>query len=321
MIIDFDEPIYTYEKLSLDARTLAKQYQSILTCVTIGKSHDNRDILLLKLGHGKKHLIICSGVHGRETINPIVMMGVIEYYAKLYVNHRKQKVDLKNQLTNAKLYLGAEYEQMLYGSCNYELLQTFTILFVPLLNPDGYTIALESFAAIRDEKLKKDCMSRQIPHTEWKYNARGMDINRNFPCKSWYPGGKNDLAGSEKETQALIALFRKYASMGFLDFHSRGRSIYYFRGSMTDQYNEKQLKIAERLKEITNYELMPPQEEVVTGDRGGNTVHYYSEQFYKPALTIETVEEEAVFPLDPKYRALVFEEMKLILLEFGSIII
>ena len=57
------------------------------------------------------------------------------------------------------------------------------------------------------------------------------------------------------------------------------------------------------------------------GDTGGNTVHYFSEKFNKPALTIETVDDNASFPLDPKYRASVFDDLKLVILEFGSMII
>jgi g-D-glutamyl-meso-diaminopimelate peptidase len=78
MIIDFDERFYTYDKLVTAAQTLARQYDSILQYVTIGKSHDNRDIILLRLGIGKKHFFCCSGVHGRESINPVVRLRVIE---------------------------------------------------------------------------------------------------------------------------------------------------------------------------------------------------------------------------------------------------
>ena len=67
---------------------------------------------------------------------------------------------------------------------------------------------------------------------------------------------------------------------------------------MPESYNDKQLEIASRFKEITNYELVLPELEVETDDSGGNTVHYYSERFNKPALTIETVEDEATFPLE-----------------------
>jgi g-D-glutamyl-meso-diaminopimelate peptidase len=321
MIINLDEPFYSYDRLIKDSKCLAKQYENILKYVTIGTSHDNRDIVLLKLGIGQKYMICCAGVHARETINPIVLLRMIEYYADLYVNYKQQKIKLHQKLTNSNSHLGVEYEQMLYGACIYELLQTFTILFVPLVNPDGYMISLKGFDAIRDPQLRQKCLEMQISKDEWKYNARGIDINRNFPCQQWQPKNKRDFAASENETKALIFLFHLYESRGFLDFHSRGKSIYYYRNMMPDSYNEKQLEIASRLSKISNYELLLPEREIDPGDTGGNTVHYYSERFHKPALTIETVEEEATFPLKEKYRLITFEELKLVIFEFGSLII
>jgi len=52
---------------------------------------------------------------------------------------------------------------------------------------------------------------------------------------------------------------------------------------------------------------------------GGNTVHYFSEHFYKPAITIETVDENANFPLYYNYRKSTYEEIKLILFELGGV--
>ncbi|MDF2943700.1 MAG: hypothetical protein K0S01_2558 [Herbinix sp.] len=321
MMINLNEPIYSYDRLVTDAKKLTKQYDNIIKYVTIGTSHDNRDIVMLKLGVGQKFLICSAGVHGRETINPIVLMHIIEYYADLYINHKQQKIELLSKLMNPNAHLGAEYEQMLYGACIYELLQTYTILFVPLLNPDGYMISLMGFDAIREPLLRRKCQSMEISHLEWKFNARGIDLNRNFPSQLWKSKNTKDYAASENETKALIFLFHEYKSSGFLDFHSRGKSIYYYRNVMSDSYNIKQLEIANRFKEITNYELVLPELEIDTDDSGGNTVHYYSERFNKPALTIETVEDEATFPLDVEYRDSTFEELKLVIFEFGSMII
>ncbi|HWT75086.1 MAG TPA: M14 family zinc carboxypeptidase, partial [Mobilitalea sp.] len=150
---------------------------------------------------------------------------------------------------------------------------------------------------------------------------RGVDINRNFPSKLWRPKYKGDYPASENETKALIYVFHSYKSKGFLDFHSRGKQIYYYRSQMSDYYNEKQLRIAVRLSEITNYTLVPPEEEIDPGDTGGNTVHYFAEHFNKPALTLETVDEDAELPLDERYRFPTFDEIKLVVSEFGSLII
>ena len=312
---------YSYDKWIRAAKSLAKQYDTVIKYVTIGKSHDNRDIVLLKLGVGQKHMVCCAGVHARETVNPVVLLKIAEFYAELYSNYRKQKKNFKNLLGSTDANMRMEYEQLLFGACIFELLKTFTILMVPLLNPDGYMIALQGFEALREPGLREKCESMQISSAEWKANARGVDINRNFPSLLWKEKWKTDIPASENETRALIQLFNEYKTIGFLDFHSRGRAIYYHRSVMPESYNIRQLEIARRLREITNYDLVPPEEEMEADDSGGNTVHYYSEHFYKPALTIETVEEEAVFPLREQYRETVFEELKLIISGFGSMIV
>lgn len=321
MIVNLEEAIYSYDKLISDARALADQYQGLVQNVTIGKSHDNRDILMLKLGIGKKYMLFCAGVHGRESINPIVLMKLTEIYADHYVKYDKDKEKSRRRLIEPYTYLEEDYWSTLFGRCIHELLQTYTILIIPLLNPDGYMVSLTGYDAISDQELRKKALARRLPWKEWKYNARGVDINRNFPSRLWKPKGPDDYAASELETRALIAVFHQYRIRGFIDLHSRGKSIYYYRSRMSDVYNERQLKVANRLKEITKYELMPPGDEIDPGDTGGNTVHYFSEHFYKLALTIETVEEEADFPLDIKYRASTYEELKLLFFELGSLLI
>ena len=321
MIIDFSYPLYSYDKLIEDSLALTKKYAHILEYVTIGRSHDNRDIVLLKLGKGSKYMVCCAGVHGRENINPVVLLRIIEFYAKSYTYYRQQKSCLMRKLCNPAKNLITEYEKMLYAACIHELLQTYTILFVPLLNPDGYMISLEGFDAIRDEKLRALCKSMNVPFQEWKFNARGIDINRNFPSKLWRPKFEGDYPASENETRALISVFQDFKSLGFLDFHSRGKQIYYYRSQMHDSYNKRCLSIAKQLKKLTNYQLVPPEEEIDPSDSGGNTVHYYSENFRKPALTIETVDEDAQFPLDISYREITYKEIKPVIFEFGALIV
>ena len=318
MIIDFSQPVYNYEDLITDAKALAKKYCNILKYVTIGKSHDNRDIIMLKLGVGKKYILFCSGVHGRETINPIVIMKMIEYYADEFENIKARKESFIKKIKHYSDKTLDHYNNMIFGKCIYELLQTYTILMIPLLNPDGYMISLKGFDVLSDPQLKKKAKEKGICFAKWKFNGRGIDINRNFPCRSWKPKGTHDYAASENETKTLIEVFHNYKIKCFIDFHSRGKYIYYYRNSMNEAYNERQLKIAKLLSNVTKYELVDGKLEIDYGDSGGNTVHYFSERFYRPALTIETVDEEAGFPLDIEYRLSTYEEIKLVLFELGA---
>ncbi len=60
---------------------------------------------------------------------------------------------------------------------------------------------------------------------------------------------------------------------------------------------------------ISGYALEEPDEEIPVGDSGGNTVHYYSEVFEKPAITVETVKDEENFPLNINLREGVFKQI------------
>ena len=85
---------------------------------------------------------------------------------------------------------------------NPELYKGRTIVIAPLVNPDGFF---------------------KTPQT--RANARGVDINRNFPTRDWrstkrdryYPG---PAAGSESETKFQVALINRYKPSRIISIHS-----------------------------------------------------------------------------------------------------
>lgn len=270
---------YTYEEIMACIGKLTERYPEILRFEEAGFSHDERCIPGIRLGHKKECLICSAGVHGRETINPILMLRLIEEYCQSYENE--------------------------------PLLQEYSIYFLPLVNPDGYEIALRGYEALRSPVLRHASRMRGIPSETWKCNGRGVDINRNFPCSSYLPGNGSWQPASENETKAVMDAFCKYPdSIGYIDFHSRGRIIYYYRNAMPPSYNEQGQKIARSMQRISHYELGGEADEWETAADGGNSVNYYSEVFKKPALTVETVEDEAGFPLDAAYQERAYLEIK-----------
>lgn len=79
--------------------------------------------------------------------------------------------------------------------------QLIDLVLIPCINPDGYA-------------------------ANQRVNARGVDLNRNFPSTNWtavyqqqryYPGVS---AGSEIEIQALLQLFQKIQPRLIIHFHS-----------------------------------------------------------------------------------------------------
>lgn len=329
--ITLDQP-YRYEDFIQDALYLQEEYSDLLQVYQLGESHDGREILEFRLGTGEIPIVITAGVHARETINTVVVMRMIENYLELARREEPLVVDFaiperqlqvptflteKNEVEFQRLtkhpQIPVEYYLALY-------LKQFTFYIVPLLNPDGYEIALGGFNTIRNPELREKAKASGILSTEWKANARGIDLNRNFPSVTWLQKFQGDYPGSEKETKALMDLFAEVPAEGYLDLHSRGKQIYYHKGVMSPSYNSKQKNIATRLQRVTGYDLMPPESEIEASDSGGNTVHYFSESYHRPAITVETVADLAAFPLDVQYQTPTFEEIVLVPLEFASAI-
>lgn len=277
---------YKYENMLQDGDELVNNYKGLLQKETIGTSYDKRQIIMFRLGKGDKNILCTGGCHGRESINTVILMKMMEYYCDCYENR-----------------------QWIGDIPAFELFQKCSIYFIPLLNPDGYMIATEGFHALKSEELRNQAEEKNIPYPEWKYNGRGVDLNRNFPSATWKEKFAGDFQASERETRALIRIFDSITWEGFLDYHSRGRLIYYYKSRMSDEYNQKQKKLADYLKSLSGYVLAPAGDEIKEGDSGGNTVHYFSEHFRKPALTIETVEEDARFPLLPSCQKDVWKEI------------
>lgn len=351
--LTFNVP-YRYEDFLKDTNYLIEKYPSILKVYKFGESEDGRDLLVFQIGNGDIPVIITAGIHGRESINPLVMMRLIESYLELYEFSEPLVVDfgiperLMSFDSSTRGFLTEIYNEcptVTVGIPDWitmveerfqtrpkgenipteyhpdQYFQQFTFYIVPLLNPDGYEISLEGFDAIRTPEYRLNAIASGIPAKEWKANARGIDLNRNFPSVTWRPKFPGDEPGSEKETQALMYLFSVIPALGYLDFHSRGKAIYHAKAQMSPEYNERQKRIAMRLQEVTGYDLMPPEDEIEAMDSGGNTVHYFSETYHKPAITIETVTDLEPFPLDIRHQRPAYEEIALVLFEFASALI
>lgn len=275
----------SYSEILRKSLFLYKTYGNLISVKSLGFSHDGREIISICMGKNNKNkFLYTAGVHGRESINPAVFLMVIEEYAKKYQSNMKIK----------------------------ELLDNNKLMFIPVINPDGYEIAREGYSVIHNELLREYCKSFKIKYYLWKYNARAVDINRNFESSSFVPTLQMPYDSSEYETKILKQYMTKEKPDIYIDFHSRGRAVYWHRKAMNREYNERQLYYAKKLSEITGYELINPKEELDEQNAGGNTVHYASEILNIPSFTIETVNEQAEFPLDKKYYEIVFKQIKYI---------
>lgn len=290
MIVNLDNS-FTYSEILRASIKLQNSFPKLINLESIGLSYDKREIISIKQGKGDKGVLIMAGVHSRECINPAVLLGIIETYAHRYYSY------------------GLKY------------LDQYSIYFIPVLNPDGYTICTEGYYAINNKHLRNLAKKSGVKPYEYKSNARGIDLNRNFLSKSFRESSVSGTANSETETKSFIKFCESVNLLGLIDFHSRGNSIYYYREALDKKYNENQFKIACKLSKLTTYSLNLRSEENPDLLSGGNTVHFFSENFMRPALTIETVDSEAEFPLSITYQSKVFREIKEVPYEFLKMLI
>lgn len=177
-----------------------------------------------------------------------------------------------------------------------EVLSRVTFIVVPLVNPDGY-----------DECVRRNSGSK-------KTNARGVDLNRNFPFKYW--GSKKKKKGngypgphpaSEPETQAIMALIAAHDFTLAVDVHSRGRLFFCQKGGLTtediangrnpDELNAVSLALAQTLGNHVNYRVVP-ETKVVFGEEGTLTDYAFSQGI--PTVTFETLKSGARQPASAK---------------------
>ena len=112
-----------------------------------------------------------------------------------------------------------------------------------------------------------------------------------------------------------MKVFEEYETVGYIDFHSRGRIINYYRQAMPFSYNQRNHKLARYMQKLSDYSIGKREEEYMSRLNGGTPVNYYSELLQKPAITVETVEETAGFPLDPSYQEKTYQEIHTLPLE------
>ena len=245
----------------------------------------------LAYNKGIYHFIVIGGIHGRERVNPKLLIKQIEYYAM-------------NNLVPKNM----------------------VIHYIPLGNPDGYDLSLsEGLNSQYLENIDDDNYPR------WKSNIRGVDINRNFPdtyldletltwkdqwghvdnraYKSEEPSGEfyfGTYPGSEVETQLLVAYMNQYKFEMALDYHSQGEVLFINKQFMSKDYNNKSLILANTIMKLNGY-IIPRG----TGEySSGFTTNYIANRHRVPSITIETTRTRNLPYLSDEEEIMAYEENK-----------
>jgi len=184
---------------------LATDNPSFITLTDMGRSHEDRKILMLKVGNSPRgsetrSIWVDGGIHAREWVAISTATYLLDKVVKVFKDNDT-------------------------STCEAKAVQSIDWYFAPLLNPDGY-----EFSHTDDRMWRKN---RSPPPSGSR--CYGTDLNRNWdvigfgagatssnPCAETYKGSARN---SEPETQAVADTIQKYKKniRIYLTFHSYGQ--------------------------------------------------------------------------------------------------
>jgi g-D-glutamyl-meso-diaminopimelate peptidase len=248
---------------------------------SIGQSVLGRQLFAVSIGNMKRVNLLAGAFHAQEWLTTTLLVRYLE-----------------------RVCLAVREKSKICGvSLNQSLAQT-GLLFVPMVNPDGVSIALEGpQSAGKYEPFIRKLQAES--ERSWQANARGVDLNHNYdagfaelrqmeiesgitgPAPRQY-GGKS--AHSEPETQAMVRICSTNEICAAYAFHSQGEEIFYEYG---ENPPAKGYYIAKLLSEVSGYTL-------VKNDglySHGGFKDYFIQKYDRPGFTIEIGKGENPLPI------------------------
>ena len=239
--------IYTYNQLTSKLQALANQYPALVTLSVQGKSVDNRNIWSITLGKGSKKVLVTGSLHASEWITTPVLVETIESYLKEYGQGSRVN-----------------------GEPVKHILDTYSITFLPMVNPDGVTLVQQGADAFPQRKNALLAMNHPTSGSNfnrWKANIRGVDLNRNFnvrwgepissslisnkPSYAFYGGPSPE---SEPETRVVANWIRNHKPEILLDYHSYGEYLFWYY-LQTGSALERDRSIVQAMRAYSGYRM------------------------------------------------------------------
>ena len=282
--------LYAYQ-LSVLAAMYPKQTQRI----KIGESVQGRAIYAFKLGTGKKEIYMDASTHAREHMTTNVLMKMIDTYTKAYTTQNK-----------------------LYNYDVEKVLNTTSIWFVPMVNPDGVMLVQQGLKSVQEpykqKVLKANDGSKNF--ARYKSNIRGVDLNRNYNVawkatstsikKPYYKAYKGPSAVSEPETKAMVNFVKKHSFKTYLAYHSSGQLQYWYYNQSVKQ-KKRDYYLVQKIYNVTKYN---PVTSTGIANGSGAGQDWFVSTFKRPGITIEIAPYVGETTVPHKYWSSVWNKNK-----------
>jgi len=256
------------KEMSYWLQMYAGMYPEFTKLEVIGKSVEGRAIYALRVGNGKKEILMDGSLHAREHMTTNLLLEMIDSYALHYL--KKSTV----------------------GGFNVrQVLDQTSIWFVPMVNPDGVTLVQSGRYAVKNGDLATR-INGSTNFARWKANVRGVDLNDNFDSgwslinstikKPNYMGYRGPRVFSEPEAVALKNFVEKHNFKSYISYHTAGQVLYWFMFQQQAQL-ARDIQYVNQLSAITGYSVMSP-----LYKRGsGASTDWFIQKTKNPAVTVE----------------------------------
>ncbi|CQR46519.1 Gamma-D-glutamyl-L-diamino acid endopeptidase 1 [Paraliobacillus sp. PM-2] len=284
--------VYTYEQMCLDCNRLMDRYPSLISMKTIGYSVGKRKLIAIKLGKGEDKIFINGAHHAREWLTTTLLMDIIETYA---------------EATNSTSAFETDKIKEILNQCSF--------WFVPMVNPDGVTLAQSGYRSFKHKDLLIEWNKGSYDFSSWKANIRGVDLNRQYPA-DWEtiqsdPGIRSceNFKGyeplSEPESLAIYQFVQSQSIKLAAAYHSSGEEIFWKYKSETE-LEKRSKEIALQLANVTGYKLIYPSE----NPSGGGFTDWFISYYQRPSFTIEIAPYIGPNPVPLDYYASIYQQNK-----------
>jgi len=246
-----DEARYhTYSEVLQTLKELSEAHKDVTEYIEYGKSGQGLPLAALRVGKHlhdeptKPRVLLTAATHGDEIITTEVLLSLLKTLL---------------QQSNDE----SRFEKML---------EQTEIVFIPVINPDGFT-------------------------RQHRYDT-GVDPNRSYP----YPSAPN--AKPSPSIEAEMAFVERYPIAGSLDFHAYSAVFLYPWGYTRDRLDSNWLKIFDPLTEKmakTNDYGYGPISEVMYIARGSSCDYFFWKN-KTVSIAVETGDQKSPDPSEfPKY--------------------
>lgn len=235
------EDYHTFEEIQGYMRGLEESYKGHVGLEEIGRTHEGRPILALKLSDtlptdnsttsDKLGIVITGGQHAREWISTSASLFFASDLLRSAYGPPHPSDPQGSLLRKGKKGKGRKGKKPYPAWTPKQaraILRTFSITIIPISNPDGYV-----YSWTHNRMWRKNRQPSPFPSGVW---CKGVDLNRNYayafsssllnPCSESYAGS---APFSAAETKAIASYLQNPLNnvVGYFDLHSYGQLLMY----------------------------------------------------------------------------------------------